>query len=538
MTPKIHPCAYIIGVDMGTTSTKSVLFTEAGQAIGKAGLSYPLYSPTRAIAEQDPDEIFAAVVKTVRRVMDDSGIAPSQILGLCFSAAMHSLILLDANHQPISRSITWADSRSAGWDLWIQQSCDAQALYQRTGTPLHPMLPLVKLVWLRHEHPDLFQRAARFISMKEYVLYRLMGRYVVDHSMAAAMGLLNLERLTWDEEALSLAGIGPEALPELVPTTTVIQGLVPTLAEAMGLAAKTPLVVGAGDGVLSNLGLGAIAPGQVVLTLGTSGAVRVGVDRPMTDPQGRLFCYPLTQQLWMLGGAVNNGGIALSWLSRHLTNASQNAGQVTPGQSVAQQSETNQQASEATYDQLLALAATVPPGAEGLLFHPYLMGERSPLWDVNARASFFGLGLHHTQAHWVRSVLEGVVYNLYFVLQALEDGVGPAQRIQATGGFAQSALWRQMVADIFNCEVVIPEQYESSCLGAAVLGLYALGRVPSLAAVKAMVGETHCHHPQPKAVAAYQRVLPVFERLTQVFGAEYGAIAALQRQLSENAEGL
>jgi gluconokinase len=236
---------YIIGVDIGTTSTKSVLFTEAGQVVGKALVTYPLYTPDVATAEQDPEEIFAAVVKTVGRLMADYVLNPSQVLGLCFGSAMHSLILVDAAGKPLTRSITWADNRSAGWEKRIKADMDGHAVYRRTGTLIHPMSPLVKLAWLRHEQPELFQQAARFISIKEYVFYRLLGRYVVDHAIATAMGLLNIETLDWDQGALAIAGVDRSALSELVPTTAVLTGLKPAMAEAMGLRVETPLIAGA-----------------------------------------------------------------------------------------------------------------------------------------------------------------------------------------------------------------------------------------------------------------------------------------------------
>lgn len=509
---------YIIGVDIGTTSTKSVLFTEAGKVVGKTLVTYPLYTPDVATAEQDPEEIFAAVVKTVRRLMEDYVLNPSQVLGVCFSAAMHSLILVDADGKPLTRSITWADNRSAGWDKRIKTEMDGHAVYRRTGTPIHPMSPLVKLAWLRHERPELFDRAARFISIKEYVFYRLLGRYVVDHSIATATGLLNIETLDWDEGALAIAGVSPSALSELVPTTAVLRGLKPAMAEAMGLRAETPLVIGASDGVLSNLGVGAISAGRVAVTVGTSGAVRAVVDRPITDPQERLFCYPLTEHHWVIGGAVNNGGIALRWVRDQLADA-----EVATAKRLGQE----------VYSLLTTMAGSVSPGSEGLLFHPYLMGERSPLWNANARASFFGLSVKHTKSHLVRAVLEGIVYNLYLVLKALEDFAGSAQLVQATGGFAESPLWRQMMADIFNREVTIPEHYESSCLGAAVLGLYALGRVSSLEAVTEMIGETYRHQPIPENVTVYHKVLPLFEHLTEVFAREYDTIAALQAEIGD-----
>ncbi|MFM7423598.1 MAG: gluconokinase [Elainella sp.] len=508
---------YMIGTDIGTTGTKSVLFTPSGTVVAKALVEYPLLSPTPATAVQDPEQIFAAVVETVQQVATQ--VEPHQILGLAFSSAMHSLIAVAANDSLLTPSITWADNRSATWAEKIKR--DAPELYHRTGTPIHPMSPLVKLVWLRQEQPEIFQQAARFISIKEYVCYRLFGRYVVDHSIASATGLLNLSRLDWDDGALELAGVHPDQLSELVPTTEVLTGMAPELARQIGLRSQTPVVIGASDGVLSNLGVGAVAPGVVAATIGTSGAIRAVVDRPVTDPQARLFCYALTASQWVVGGPVNNGGIALRWMRDQL------------GETEIQ---TAKQRGQDPYDLLIDLAATVPAGSDGLLFHPYLLGERSPLWDANARGSFFGLSLSHTRAHLVRAVLEGILLNMQIVLQALQDFTGETRQIQATGGFARSRFWRQMMADVFNQPITIPEQYESSCLGAAILGLYALKQIDSLQVEPQMIGSTHQHQPVVEQAAIYQKILPLYGRLLDRFQAEYGAIAALQAELKKLTE--
>ena len=504
---------YVVGVDIGTTSTKSVLFNYRGDVIHKRAIAYPLHHPTPAAAEQDPDEIFQAVIETVRQVVSPVNTAAISCLSL--SAAMHSLILVNEAHQPISPSITWADNRSARWADQLRMSDQGQAIYRRTGTPLHPMSPLVKLVWLRHEHPARFQQAARFISIKEYVIYCLFARYVVDHSIASATGLLNLETLDWDKEALSVAGISAAQLSELVPTTHILQGMRPHWAAAMGLPTDMPVVIGANDGVLANLGVGAIAPGVVAVTIGTSGAVRAVVDRPQTDPNGGLFCYALTPHHWIVGGAVNNGGIALRWVRNLLADA-----ELTPTQST-----------QDSYAPLMALAQTVPPGANGLIFHPYLTGERSPLWDANAKASFIGLGMHHHKAHMIRAVLEGVIYNLYFVLQILQPAIGQAVSVRAAGGFAQSALWRQMLADILDREVVVPERYESSSWGAAILGLYALGYLSELKVAAEMLGAHHRHLPISDHGVCYQKVIPIYQRLLDILKPEYAALTQLQDEL-------
>ncbi len=375
------------------------------------------------------------------------------------------------------------------------------------------MSPLVKLLWLQQAMPAVWGRARRFVGIKEYVLARLCGSYVVDHSIASATGLFNLRERDWDVGALALAGLEPSRLSALVPTTHRLS-LDDAACGLLGLDARTPIVVGANDGVLSNLGVGAIARGAVALTIGTSGAMRTVVDAPQTDPDGRTFCYVLTDDRWVVGGPVNNGGIVLRWVRDEFA---------------AAETETAKRLGIDPYDVLTHIAARVPAGAEGLLFHPFLAGERAPLWNPDLRGSFFGLAMHHRKEHMIRAVLEGVLMNLHTILPAVEALVGPTHVIKATGGFARSPMWRQMLADVFDREVVVPESIESSCFGAAMLGLYAVGELASLDDVAALIGSTHRHAPDPRAASAYARLAPIFESLPRQLTAQYEAITAFQR---------
>ncbi|CAM4434507.1 MAG: gluconokinase [Paenibacillus macerans] len=514
----MNSLTYMIGLDIGTTSTKAVLFERSGKVVASANEEYPLYTPSASIAEQDPDEIFSAVVAVVRQIMKKSGLAPEQIGFVSFSTAMHSVIPVDKDGKPLMRCITWADNRSVDYAERLKNELGGHEIYLRTGTPIHPMSPLTKLMWLRQEQPDIFQKTRKFISIKEYVFLQLFGEYVIDYSIASCTGLLNLEKLDWDEEALRVAGITPEHLSKLVPTTHIMQGLSQKYADDMGLSTSTPFVIGASDGVLSNLGVDAIDPGVVAVTIGTSGAIRTVVDRPKTDPKGRIFCYALTDKHWVIGGPVNNGGVIFRWVRDEFA---------------ASEVETAKRLGISPYDVLTKIGERVNPGSDGLIFHPYLAGERAPLWNPNARGSFFGLTLHHQKEHMIRAVLEGVIYNLYTVLLAMEEQIGRPRKIQATGGFARSPLWRQMLADIFDQQVVIPESIESSCLGAAVLGLYALGEIDSFDIVKSMVGGTYMHSPNAKHTAVYKQILPIYIRISRKLEEEYEAIAKLQRHLTE-----
>ena len=433
---------------------------------------------------------------------------------ISFSAAMHSLIAIDRNGVPLTKCITWADSRAVKWAEHIKQTY-GQQIYMRTGTPIHPMSPLAKITWLRHEKQDIFNATDKFIGIKEYVFHQFFNDFVVDYSIASATGLFNLTTKDWDIEALEVAGITPDKLSKLVPTTTVLTNLKQDIADELGILASTPFVIGANDGVLSNLGVNAIQPGVVAVTIGTSGAIRTVTNKPVTDPKGRIFCYMLTEEHYVIGGPVNNGGMTFRWVRDELASS---------------EVETAKRLGIDPYEVLTKIAARVKPGAEGLLFHPYLAGERAPLWNANARGSFFGLGLHHKREHMIRAVLEGVIFNLYTVLLTLEELIGMPQQIQATGGFARSALWRQMMADIFNQPVTVPESYESSCLGAVVLGLYATGRISDFSIVSEWVGGTHHHEPIEENVQIYNDLTPIFIRLSRLLHEEYSAIVDFQNK--------
>ncbi|MBM7650722.1 gluconokinase [Neobacillus cucumis] len=506
---------HYLGVDIGTTSTKAVLFKKDGTVVGMHHVEYPLYSPSPAIAEQNPDEILAAVIETIKVAVQKGGIKSTDLALVSFSSAMHSVIAVDEYGKPLTKCITWADSRATKTAEMIKNELNGLAIYMRTGTPIHPMSPLAKIAWLRTEHPDVFARASKFIGIKEFIFHKFFSHYVVDHSIASAMGMFNLKNLTWDEEALSVAGISSEQLSEPVSTTFYLKGIKEDYANEMGISTETPFVVGASDGVLSNLGVNAIDPGVVAVTIGTSGAIRTVTDKPVTDPKGRIFCYALTENHWVVGGPVNNGGMTFRWVRDELASA---------------EVETAKRLGIDPYEVLTKIASRVSPGADGLIFHPYLAGERAPLWNANARGSFFGLGLHHKREHMVRAVLEGVILNLYTVLLALQESIGVPSKIQATGGFARSELWRQMMADIFNQKVVVPESFESSCLGAVVLGMYALGEIDDFSIMSELVGSTHEHEPLEDNIEIYQDLVKIYIRVSRSLEKEYEDMADFQKK--------
>lgn len=507
---------YMIGVDIGTTSTKSVLYDENGQFIMKHNIGYPLHTPNVDVSEENPDELFDAVLMTVKYVVREAGVKKEDIKLISFSAQMHSLVALDAQHSRLTESITWADNRASKYADRITQEHNGHEIYQRTGTPIHPMSPLSKIFWMKHEQPEIYNQTAMFADIKTYIFYQLFEQYVIDHSMASATGMFNLEKLDWDEEALKLLGISREQLPKLVPTTHILTGMKKRYATLMGIDENTPIVVGASDGVLSNLGVNSYKKGEVAVTIGTSGAIRTVINKPRTDYKGRIFCYVLDEDHYVIGGPVNNGGVILRWLRDEL---------------LASEVETAKRLGVDPYDVLTKIASRVKPGAEGLIFLPYLAGERAPLWNADARGSFFGLTLSHQKEHMIRAALEGVLYNLYTVYLALVEVMNETpSTIKATGGFAKSEVWRQMMADIFDTDLIVPESYESSCLGACVLGLKALGEIEDFSIIEKMVGTTNAHKPNQETVKVYQQLVSIFINLSRSLEDRYAEIADFQRK--------
>ncbi|MBW4651139.1 MAG: gluconate kinase [Kastovskya adunca ATA6-11-RM4] len=510
---------YFMGVDVGTTTTKAIVFSVEGEAKGIGNKGYDIISPKPSWAEQDPKKIFGAVLAAVCDAIEKAGVSSQEIAAVGFSAAMHSLLAVDGKGEALTNAIIWADNRSIEQAQQLKKDNTGQELYQRSGTPIHPMSPLTKLMWLREHEPEMLNKAAKLISIKEYIFYQLFERYVVDYSMASVTGLFNLRQLNWDAKALATAGIRREQLSELVPTTHILRGMKSEYAAAMGLNADTPIVIGASDGVLANLGVGAIKPHQVAVTVGTSGAIRSLVDAPLTDPQGRTFCYPLTEKYWAIGGASNNGGIVLRWFRDRFSDR-----------------EIEQAKLEGLdpYEVMIREASQVSAGAEGLICLPFLSGERAPYWDANARGVFFGIGQHHTRSHFIRAVLEGIVFSMYNIYAALRELAGETESILVSGGFARSELWRQMMADVFEQEVLLPEVYEASSFGAAILAMYAVGAIKELTEVEDMIHITQRHQPDASLCKTYGDLFPIYKRLYANLVEEFSAIADYQRRSAES----
>ena len=484
----------VIGLDIGTTSAKAIAFNKSGIVLAEYEIEYPLNTPHLGWAEQDPIEIENATITAIHCLITSSAIKSTTILAIGLSSAMHSLICMNDEGEPLSPSITWADGRAVNQASRLKEH--GLDLYKSTGTPIHPMSPLVKLIWMKETNFPPYKMASKFVSIKEFLLYRWFGSQFVDYSIASATGLFDSQTLNWSEEALRLAGITEDMLFTPVPPTTTITGIRGDFAQRMGLRTNTVFVIGASDGPLANLGIGAIEPGEVAITIGTSGAIRQIVSKPKIDHLQETFCYTFTDSLSLIGGPTNNGGIVLKWLKDIL------------GENLS-------------FDAMNSLAESVPAGAEDLLFLPYLNGERAPMWNSQMRGNLFGLSLRHGKEHIIRAGMEGVIFSVYHVGLALERLAGEPKKILASGGFARSPLWLQILSDVFNREVYVPLSHQSSAWGAAWLALYSIGEVKDLASIKEHIPMQGHYLPNKENHLIYSKMFPLYKELSETINKHY-----------------
>jgi gluconokinase len=500
----------VLALDVGTTSTKAVLFDVAGAVVASSTHEYPLVAPRPGWAVQDPDLIVTAALDAIGVVAAAARGRQVAVVGLAVSTMMHSLLALDARHRPLTPSLTWADGRAASQAERLRADPAGRRLAHRSGTPVHPMSPLLKLIWFREEQPETFAAARYWVGIKEYVLLRLCGGGLqVDRSVASATGLYDVLAGDWDGDALRLAGVRRDQLATLVACTDQAGTITAAVAGRTGLPAGTPVIAGASDGALASVGVGAVSHGTVACSIGTSGALRSTVDRPAVDPSGRVFCYALDDTHWIVGGATNNGGNVLRWMHSALA---------------------PELPAESADRTLVELAGQAPPGSAGLLMLPYLAGERAPHWRGNPRGVYFGLTHQHRREHLVRAGLEAVCLQLALVLRAMGDAGFEANAVRATGGFARSPLWRQMLADALGRPIGFPRTHEGSALGAAIVGMRALGIVDSLDIAADLVPVVQTESPT-SAADVYARLFPLYSALYDTFEPAFDALGHLAGEL-------
>jgi gluconokinase len=447
---------YIIGVDIGTGSTKAVAVNFHGGVICNSQFHYPTINPAPGRYEQDPILIWQAFTKCIREIHEKSGDEPPAIV---FSSAMHSLIPVDQNGTPLRDMIIWADNRSGDIARRIQKSASGELIYEETGTPIHAMAPLSKLLWLQEHESDIFEKAYKFISIKEFIWKKLVGDFEVDESIASATGMMNITECSWSKNALALTGLSESKLSQLRKTNYKRTDLLGTAANELGISPDTALIIGASDGCLANLGSFATTPGTAALTIGTSSAIRVASQKPIYNFEAMTFNYILDENTYISGGPSNNGGVALKWFAETFLQKPLNT--------------------IADYDNVLKSLTEIRPGAEGLLFLPYIFGERAPIWNSDACGVFFGVKGIHTQKHFTRAVIEGISMALLDIGNHMLSGKNEIHQINVSGGFVKSLSWLQILSDMFDRKICLVNSDDASAVGAAYLGLKTLGIINS-----------------------------------------------------------
>ncbi len=481
---------YVLGIDIGTSNTKAIGYTADGSVIAHANIGYSVSSTREGYYEIDPEILLDAVVRVIAGTVKAA--ADNDPGAISFSAAMHGIIAVDAQCHPLTNMITWADLRSNAYAEKLKGTTTGKRIYERTGTPIHPMSPLCKLMWMKDNMNDIFRTAHKFISIKEFIFYHFFGEYIIDHSIASATGMFDIYDMDWNKEALHIAGITANRLSKHVPATYVLKGLKNDYPSRLGINAQTPFVIGGSDGCLAHLGSNALTPGDVSLTIGTSGAVRMMTPRPVNDPQQRIFNYLLTDDLHVTGGPVNNGGNVLQWFNSNMAGRSN---------------------STEDYNWFVEEALKIEPVSGGLIFLPYIYGERAPVWDADARGMFYGINGTHTQAHFMRAILEGLSFALNGILKTLEEIIGPSDDIYVSGGFIHSKQWVMLLADVLGKKLKVMGTEDASAAGAAIIGMKAVGMINDIRDAGSFFSVQDTFDPDMKKHELYKGNYAVYSQL-------------------------
>jgi gluconokinase len=505
---------WFIGIDLGTGSCKSIVIDEQAKVLGFGTAEYPCLDAQNRWQEQDPRELLKAAVVSAGSALAASGVRPEDGGGLSVGGALHSLLALDGHGDPLTGVITWADGRAVEQSSAMKERPLAKRLYRETGCPVHASYPVYKILWLREKRPEIFEKTWRYVSAKEYVFASLTGEYLVDYCLAAGSGFLNVHTRRWNPLCIELAGIREEQLSSLCSPLTVHRGLNRDSARAMGIREDVPVVVGSSDAANSNLGAGAVNPWQATCMVGTSGALRVISSRAVLDEEARSWCYAIDESHWLVGGAINNGGVALSWLRECLNQA------FLPTSLDFRLS----------FEDVLALAGEAKAGAGGVICLPFFAGERSPKWNLNVRALFFGMTLEHGVRHLARALLEGIAFRFRSLKEVLADIGVDVRQIIASGGFTKSPLWLQVMTDTLDQDLVLPLWGETSALGAALWALLATEGRESLEKAGDLVKLGEPCRPNPANAEIYHRMYPLFKKLYGSLEKSFEEIAALQAE--------
>lgn len=481
----------ILAHDLGTTGNKASLFDPEGRALASAFCPYATAYPRPGWAEQDPAEWWRAVRESTRRLLAESDRRAGDVAAVAFSGQMMGCVPVDADGTPLRPAIIWADTRAEEEAALLAERVGAERVYRITGHRPSSSYTAAKLLWVRHHEPDVFVRTRRVLQAKDYVAFLLTGAQATDYSDASGTNLFDLHARRWSPEILRALDLDPDLLPPALPSATVIGSVSRRAAGETGLRAGTPVVIGGGDGACATAGAGVVGPGDAYCYVGSSSWIAFVSREPLYDPAQRTFTFAhLDPEYLFPTGTMQCAGGSYDWLERLL----------------------RPETDEPIYAELEAAAATAPVGANGLLFLPYLLGERSPHWNLHARGAFVGLTMAHGRGEMARAVMEGVALNLRIILDAFREQGAPIAALRVIGGAARSPLWRQILADVLGVGLLRPRLLvEATSLGAAIAGGVGSGLFPGYHVATDLVRVTPGEEPRPAARRWYDELYALFQ---------------------------
>ena len=488
---------YIMAHDLGTSGNKASLFSDEGKMMGSRTFSYGAHYFNDTWVEQNADDWWEAVCRSSKELIEESGVDPADIAAVSFSGQMMGCLCVDRQGNPLRPSIIWADQRSQKQVKEIEQHISQQDFYHIVGHRNTASYGVQKLMWIRDNEPEIYEQTYKVLNAKDYIVFKLTGNFYTEPSDANSFACFDLSTFQWSDRLIEYAGIDGDKLPEIKPSTFVAGGVTKEAAEATGLAEGTAVVMGGGDGCVANIGCGSIAPGLTYCCMGTSAWITTTAEKPIFDPAMRTVTWAhVIPGMYAPNGTMQYAGGSYNWLKNTIARIETSDAEANGG---------------SPYDRMNVLAAESSIGSNGLIFLPYLLGERAPRWNADAKGAWIGIKPETTRGDMFRSVLEGVTMNLAICLEILRSQI-EINEITVVGGGAKGSLWRQMMADIYNADVkALTVLEEGNSMGAAVLGGIGAGLFEDFTAIDRFIEVQSVCKPDPEAVKAYDPVKDAFE---------------------------
>lgn len=505
---------FILAHDLGTTGNKASLFDQSGKVCASAFSGYKTDYPRPNWVEQDPEDWWRAVCLSTRELLSAAKISPQNIACITFSGQMMGCVVLDRQARPLRSALIWADTRAIPEAEAMINRVGMEAAYRITGHRASSSYSAAKMMWVRNHQPDIFARAHKFVHAKDFIVARLTGVFATDFSDASGTNLYDLSTYDWSPEMLEASGIDRSMLPDLHPATDVVGTVLPSIADEVGLAAGTPVVIGGGDGCCAAAGAGVVREGSAYNYIGSSSWIAIATKEPIFDPTLRTFTWAhLMRGMYSPCGTMQAAGGSYQWLRDTFC---------------AQEKEAADRLKVSTYELMNLQAERSAPGANGLVFFPYLLGERAPRWNPDARGVYFGLNMSHTRADMIRATLEGITLNLKVILDAFCQQGAQIPAMRVIGGGANGRTWRQIMADIYGIPIQRPALLaEATSFGAALAGGIGVGLYPDWSLAEKLTPIVDEIQPNDELAPLYERLYTFFNHAYEAFVPLYAEAAAL-----------